>query len=463
MEPTTIPQPIVKQEFYRSTEKFHVIACWVGILLNLAWFVSDYLVIKTYFIPFLLFRISVSALSAIILIFRKSIGVHINTCVFFLVAGIAIQNAYMWSVMDVPHFQQHAFAYIVLFIGAGMLVLWELRLSLLLVALTLVFNILFYQLYSPLTLEEFLINGGLLTLTVSIFCIFLIRTRYRLTINEISIRLALEQSRQEIERQKDTLEEKNREITDSINYARSIQQALLPSEAVFNEVFPEGFVLFQPKDIVSGDFYWVHREGDRVFYVTGDCTGHGVPGGFMTMLGLSFLEDIIVVQHIQDPGTVLDLLRDRIMATLNQSGIPGESKDGMDVTVCFFDTVKNELIYASANNDVYIVRQMETGSELLEFKADRQPCGYSPVSKPFTTHTIALQSGDCVYTFTDGFADQFGGPKGKKFRYSQLTGLITANAQLPFAQQREILGSTLTEWRGSLEQVDDVLVIGVRV
>lgn len=462
MEPGTLLQSTVKQEFYRTTEKFHVIACWVGVLLNLGWSVNDYFVVPEEFPTFLILRICVSSVVAALLILRKRLNIHIYTCALVLVAGLAIKNAYMWNVMDVKHFQLHSFAYLVLFIGTGMLVLWELVYSLILVGLTIVFNILFFLLFSRISVEEFMVNGALLTLTVAIFMIFLIRTRYRLTINEIRFRLELEQSKVEIEQQKDILEEKNREITDSINYAKTIQQALLPSEQAFHEVFREGFVLFKPKDIVSGDFYWIHREGDRVFYVTGDCTGHGVPGGFMTMLGLSFLEDIISAQGIHKPGAVLDLLRERIMATLNQSGKEGESKDGMDVTVCCLDTAKNELIFASANNNVYIVRKTESGSELLEFKADRQPCGYSPVSKPFTTHTIALQPGDCIYTFTDGYADQFGGSKGKKFRYNQLTGILTENARLPFAQQKEILSTTFAEWRGTLEQVDDVLVIGVR-
>ncbi len=480
MEETSIPNNIVRAEFDKSTEKFHVIASWVGLILNIVWFISDYFIIKEYLTPFLIFRLVVSSVSALILLFRRMLGINIYTCMFILVLGISIQNAYMWSVMDIANFQKHAFAYMVLFIGVGMLVLWELKLSLLLVVTTIIANIVFYNLNSKLSLDEFLINGGLITLSVVVFCVFLIRTRYRLTYNDIRIRLELERSKKvieqkheevvlqkvEIQSQKDTLEEKNREITDSINYAKNIQNAFIPSEEKFNSYFRDSFVLFKPKDIVSGDFYWVHSKGDLIFYVTADCTGHGVPGGFMTMLGLSFLDEIIAGQNIQDPAEVLNLLRDKIINTLNQTGTVGQNKDGMDITVCCIHKKNKELIYSSANNDMYIVRNKMNQTEEKEFivlKANRQPCGYSDLNKPFTQHVIQLEEGDCLYTFTDGFADQFGGPKGKKFRYKQFEQMLVKNAHMGFSVQKNLLNHENETWKGTLEQVDDILVIGVKI
>lgn len=255
---TTIPETVVKQEFYRSTEKFHIIATWVGLALNIIWCISDYFVINhEYFLSFLIFRIVVSTISAVVLLGRNIFGINIYSCMFLLVLGISIQNSYMWSVMDISNFQKHAFAYMVLFIGVGMLVLWELKLSLLLVVTTLISNIVFYLIYSRLTVDEFLINGGLLTMTVVVFCVFQIRTRYRLAYNDIRIRLQLELSKKvieakhaelmqqkiEIQMQKDTLEVKNRETTDSINYAKNIQDALLPTESDFTRHFKDSFVL----------------------------------------------------------------------------------------------------------------------------------------------------------------------------------------------------------------------------
>lgn len=473
MPTQSVPESVIKRAFYESTEKTHIIACWVGLLLNLVWFISDFFIINSYFQSFLLFRVGVSGGSLLLLLLRDKLGINIYYCMFILVAGISVQNAYMWSVMDLSHFEEHTFAYMVLFIGAGMLVLWEARLSLLLIAITVTSNIIFYTLNSELTLREFVINGGLMTLTVLVFSLFLIRSRYKLTYNEIKSRLALEQSKirleeqnmqlldqkVEIEQQNRELEGKNREITDSITYARNIQLASVPTEERFTSCFKDSFVLYLPKDIVSGDFYWVYQQGQIVYYVTADCTGHGVPGGFMTMLGLSFLQEIITVRSIDNPAEVLDLLRDKIIHALNQNGTPGESKDGMDITVCRLDKTTLELTYASANNSVYLVRN----SEMTKHVADRQPCGFYHHSVPFTKQVIQLQPGDCVYTLTDGYADQFGGPRGKKFRYKQLEEMLLQNHTLSFSQQSEKLKEALFNWQGTNEQVDDILVIGITV
>lgn len=473
-----VQESTIKKAFYESTEKTHVIACWVGLLLNLVWFISDYFIINDYFRSFLFFRIGVSVCSTLILILRKYLGINIYHCMFILVAAISVQNAYMWSVMDLSHFEEHTFAYMVLFIGAGMLVLWEIRLSLLLIAITVISNAVFYSLNSQLTVREFVINGGLMTLTVLLFSIFLIRSRYKLTYNEIKSRLALEMSKQkleeqntqlveqkkEIEFQNTTLGEKNREITDSIAYARNIQLASIPTKERFNACFRDSFVLYAPKDIVSGDFYWIYQREEIVYYVTADCTGHGVPGGFMTMLGLSFLQEIIAGRTVEDPAEVLNLLRDKIIHALNQNGNPGESKDGMDITICRLDKTSLEFTYASANNSLYLVRRNENGhAEMTKYAADRQPCGFYHAAKPFSKHTIQLQKGDSIYTFTDGYADQFGGPKGKKFRYKQLEELLLNNVSLPFTEQGDLLELALKNWQGNNEQVDDILVIGITV
>ena len=469
-----IPEHVVKQEFDKSTEKFQEITAWVGIILNLFWFISDYIVIPEHFISFLIFRIVVSVVAANALLLRKKIGLSIYYCMFILVLGISIQNAYMWTLMDLAHFQKHAFAYMVLFIGVGMLVLWEIKLSLLVAVITITVNLILFYFNSPLTFEEFLINGTLITFTVGVFSIFVIRSRYRLIYNDIRIRLALEYSKKvieekhlevlaqkvEIQEQKDTLEHKNREITDSINYAKNIQRALLPDEETFNACFEKSFVLFKPKDIVSGDFYWVHQNNETVYYVTADCTGHGVPGGFMTMLGLSFLEDIVVQQKITSPEEILNRMRAKIIMALNQSGKTGENKDGMDITICVLDKKTRLLNFSSANNDLYCIR----AGELIIFKGDRQPCGQHISQKPFVLQTLQLLPGDAIYTFTDGYADQFGGPNGKKFRYKQFEELLLKNAQHAFEAQKKALDEAIEAWKGtSHEQVDDICVIGVGV
>ncbi|MBA3666039.1 MAG: SpoIIE family protein phosphatase [Bacteroidetes bacterium] len=263
----------------------------------------------------------------------------------------------------------------------------------------------------------------------------------------------------QIEEQKKVLEEKNQEITDSINYAKKIQSALIPSEEEFNSHFSNSFVLFKPKDIVSGDFYWVTRQSNRIYYATGDCTGHGVPGGFMTMLGISFLDEIINGKSITEPAEVLDVLRERIVHTLKQTGTAGENKDGMDIVLCCIDIEAGVLKYAAANNSLYIFK----GNVFTEYKPDKQPCGFYHTSKPFTQHEIKINKGDCIYTFTDGFADQFGGPKGKKFKYKKLEELTLALQNLPLAEQKASLDKTFEDWRGNLEQLDDVCMVGVKI
>ena len=459
MAAINIPDKEVKDAFYKSTERFHIIACWVGIVLNLIWFASDYFVVPDYWLPFLIFRITISGITVLALILKQRLKISIYFCVFVLVLGISIQNAYMWSVMDLAHLQKHTFAYIALFIGVGMLVLWDIKLSIIILIATIISNIIFYKINSTLTIDEFLINGGLLTLSVAVFCVFLIRTRYRLTLNEIRIRLELAKSKEIIEEKHEEVLLQKKEITDSINYARSIQRAFIPTEEQFNSSFKDSFVYFKPKDIVSGDFYWAYQKDNLLFYATADCTGHGVPGGFMTMLGLSFLDDIIESKATTNPASALNLIRDKIVNTLKQSGNIGENKDGMDIAICCIDKTKNELTYSSAHNSLYMIRD----NELTIYKGDKQPCGFYHENKPFTAHTISLKPNDCIYTFTDGFADQFGGPKGKKFRYKQFEEILLNNVNDSFSVQKNKLSSAFESWKGDLEQVDDILVIGIKI
>jgi tetratricopeptide (TPR) repeat protein len=256
------------------------------------------------------------------------------------------------------------------------------------------------------------------------------------------------------------IEQRSKEVMDSINYAHKIQEAILPSEEDFKKILPQSFTLLKPKDIVSGDFYWIADKGEEVFYATADCTGHGVPGGFMTMLGSSYLNEIINERNVRHPGMILDILRDKIIAALKQTGASGENKDGMDIVVCRLGKSDQRLAFASANNSLYHV----SDGKLAEYKADKQPIGYyHDGTKPFTQQEIQLKKGDSVYTFSDGYADQFGGDKGKKFKYSQLKDVLLSNSERPLHEQKELLNSAIENWKGNLEQIDDILVIGVRI
>ncbi len=226
------------------------------------------------------------------------------------------------------------------------------------------------------------------------------------------------------------------------------------------------FILYRPKDIVSGDFYYAvshkHPGSDReIFYISAaDCTGHGVPGALMSMMAISKLNESIIEKNLALPNEILENVRKGIITSLNPEGSETESQDGMDCVLCAFDFKNSELKFAAANNPLWHVRD----GQLTEYPPDKMPVGKSPKEKdPFTLQEIKLKKGDIVYIFTDGFADQFGGPKGKKFKYKQLQELVLSNINKPMEEQKEILDAEFEKWRGNLEQVDDICVIGIKV
>lgn len=264
------------------------------------------------------------------------------------------------------------------------------------------------------------------------------------------------------------LEEKNelishqkQEITDSIRYASRIQSAVLPSATLLSESLKEHFVLFLPRDIVSGDFYWFTKQGDKVVLVASDCTGHGVPGAFMSMLGVSFLYEIVNKDNILQPAQILNKLRELIKVTLSQTGKQNEQKDGMDISLSVLDLTNMKLEWAGAFNSLYLVRN----KELTEYKADKMPVAiHVNDHQSFTNHEIQLESGDTFYMFSDGFSDQFGGPDGRKFMSKRFKQFLVDINELPMEAQKEQLNKTHMDWRGdSYEQIDDIIVFGVRV
>lgn len=249
------------------------------------------------------------------------------------------------------------------------------------------------------------------------------------------------------------LEEKQKEITDSINYAKRIQTTLLENVKEMECFKHDYFIFFLPKDIVSGDFYWMKRLGNNFFVSVCDSTGHGVPGAFMSLLNSSMMNEAVVTKNISDPGSIFDSTRSGLMATLSHEN----SKDGMDAILMNFSD--NTIKYAAANNKPVLVRK----GELTELKCDKMPVGYSENSSPFQTLDIEAQSGDMIYLYTDGFADQFGGPKGKKFKYANLNKLLVSISEKQLSEQKQVLQNALREWMGDLEQVDDICIVGIRI
>jgi serine phosphatase RsbU (regulator of sigma subunit)/HAMP domain-containing protein len=296
----------------------------------------------------------------------------------------------------------------------------------------------------------------------------LLKMRDSLSENEKVLEQKVIARTEEVVKQKEEIELKTKEleilfkqVTDSIHYAKRIQEAILPPNNLVKQILPESFVLYKPKDIVSGDFYWIDKKNDWCYFAAVDCTGHGVPGAFMSIVGYNLLKDILKNTESIQPSVIMDKMNDGVANTLHTNTTSGkQTKDGMDMTLCALNYDTLELQFSGAFNPLYIIR----GNELIQYKADKFPVGmFIGEKQNFTNHSIQLQKGDSIYIFSDGYADQFGGPRGKKFMAGNFRQLLSDVSKLPIERQKTMLNQTIEEWRGNLEQVDDILIIGVKV
>lgn len=267
--------------------------------------------------------------------------------------------------------------------------------------------------------------------------------------------LQKKKSNEIISGQKKLVEEKQKEILDSIQYAKRIQNTLLAHADFVNQNLPENFILFKPKDIVSGDFYWAIEKNGKFYLAVCDSTGHGVPGAFMSLLNISFLNEAINEKGIHQPHEVFDFVRQRLIDNINKEG----QKDGFDGILLCIDKTSKQISYASAHNAPVLI----SGNEIKELPTDKMPVGIGEKNVPFTLNKIELKPNDTLYLYTDGYADQFGGPKGKKYKYKQLNELLLKLSDQKLTDQRQILENEFDNWKGTLEQVDDVLVIGIKI
>ncbi|MGE0560780.1 MAG: tetratricopeptide repeat protein [Flavobacteriales bacterium] len=328
-------------------------------------------------------------------------------------------------------------------------------------------------------------TGGGLGL-VGIFLIFVFN-RLQVTRKQKAV---IETQKQEVEKQKTVvelahheLEEKNQEILDSITYAKRIQNAILPPLKVVKKYLQESFILYKPKDIVAGDFYWLEHKDNKVLFAAADCTGHGVPGAMVSVVCNNGLNRSVREYGLTDPGEILNKTREIVIAEFEKS--EDEVKDGMDIALCSLKLPSREglggvLKYAGANNPLWIIRPTRHSAldaesveiegqahnddfELIEIKADKQPIGKFDELLPYTTHTFELQKGDSIYIFSDGYVDQFGGEKGKKFKAAAFRALLLSIQDKKMEDQRSLIDEAFEVWKGSLEQIDDVCVIGVRI
>jgi sigma-B regulation protein RsbU (phosphoserine phosphatase) len=467
---TKISQVNWEFELQKAAFNYHVIIATVALILNPIFIIGDYFTIPAHFFDFFYFRIAISLFTLIVLLNKKKFENRPEIIALVPFLGISIQNAYMYSVMDVIELQKHTFSYITLFIGAGMFVLWEMKYTIFIVFITLISNILFFLCLGNLTIDEILTNGGLLTLSVALFSILLIQTRTKLTKKEIISRLELAKINEVLSQKNDIIEHQNSEIISSINYAKRILSAILPEIELINSYFSDSFIFFQPKDIVSGDFYWFTKVNttpnsnetpeELIVISAVDCTGHGVPGALMSIIGNTILNHSLTVPSINTPADALCYLDQQIIKNLNSIN------DGMDIALVALNLTKLELQYAGANNPLYIIRN----KELIILKADKNAIGGNldfKQNKTFTNHKFNLKKGDALYLFTDGYADQFGGLEtlngGKKFKYDRFKKLLIEINDLTMEQQKKHLIEEHKDWKGKLEQVDDILIIGFRI
>jgi serine phosphatase RsbU (regulator of sigma subunit) len=306
-------------------------------------------------------------------------------------------------------------------------------------------------------------GGTYLTITGAVALVITLISWNRSYKKEVNLRLQTEEklreTLKEVEEKHLQIEEKNKEITDSINYAKRIQEAILPPVDLIRQHFPQSFVYYQPKAIVAGDFYWAEHINDVVFIAAADCTGHGVPGALVSVVCSNALNRSVKEFKLVEPGHILDKTKELVLDTFSKSG--EAIKDGMDISLLSIKKSAHslELKWAGANNPLWYVKN----KQLTEIRANKQPIGKSYTSEFYVTHSLSLAQGDTLYLFSDGYADQFGGPKGKKFKYKQFADLLVSTQELALNEQFSKLSATLNDWKGDLEQVDDICIIGIRL
>jgi serine phosphatase RsbU (regulator of sigma subunit) len=447
----------VKIELTKLTQANHDLVIRVVSVLNIVFAVSDYFTAPDFWFSFLLIRIVITTIFFSVYYFQENLKIHPKWTLYIAYLGCIIENSYMYNVLDADTLQKFTLSFITTFIGAGLFAIWNLRLSILAVVFSIGLNAILFASMSPLTLNEFLSNGAFLTLMVAICAIIPIHTRMTALTKEITYRFQLAAA-------SSVIANKNKNILDSIEYAKRIQDAMLPSQKDLAALPYECFVFYQPKDIVSGDFYWFNQaeQNDKKLLnvAIGDCTGHGVPGALMSILGMSSIQEIYAQDALYSPHQILDQLRKKITLNLKQTGVLGEQKDGMDLGLIHYYPEDRKLEFAGAHFPVWIVRNQS----LIEIKGDRMPIGiHYGKEKPFTLQTITLEEGDWIYLFTDGFADQMGGDLNKKYLSKNFKKFLLSIAHLSTDQQKEAIEKEFQNWKDQNDQIDDVLVFGLRV
>ncbi len=455
-----ISKEIWQPELEKSSKFYHVNGAWLAVIFDPIFGITDYLNIPHAWQHIMVFRLTIAAICLTGIFLYRKYEFSSFWIVLIPFQLISIQNAYTYQFLQPEQFTGHTLNYIALLIGASLFVVWEWKYTAMVMATSAVANVYYFQTNHQLSLKEAMVDGGLLLIVVAIFTFLLIEFRYRLTVKELKARLALQKANEKLEVQKSIIEEKNKSITDSIRYASRIQKAMLGEVEVSKNLFSEVFVLFLPRDIVSGDFYWYFMmpDGGKIITIA-DCTGHGVSGAFMTILGHAYLTEIVKGQFISDPGQILLELDKKIVSTLQSQTSDSGVNDGMDAVVVYVKG--NQLKFAGAKNPLYYYQN----GQINQIKGSRFPIGSKQFQTPksYETHEIECQPSDVFYLFTDGYADQFGGENKSKYMIKRFRTLLESIAKKPLSEQKAILEQEFSAWKGSNQQTDDVLVMGFKI
>lgn len=451
----------IKLELEKSSSRYHILGAWIAVFFNPLFAVTDYINIPEDWVHIMYIRIIVSVTTLVMLFMYKKRDwpSYIIVLVPFLL--ISLQNAYTFQFIDNEHILGHTLNYLALFFAAGLFILWQLKYSILVISTSILLTTISISLNENIKINIFLVEGGILLLMGTLLSIVLIQARYRLTIKEIIAQLKLRESNKKLENQTKEVQEKNQHITQSINYAKRIQDSILGSEDSIHSLFPNSFIIYKPKDILSGDFYYHYecKTSCTKIVVTADCTGHGVPAALMTVLGINSLKEIIEINAIHDPEKILSFLDIKIKESLSKSEKNVKINDGMDASIVVIK--ETSIAFSGAFNPIFIVKK--TG-ETKRIKGTRNAIGgENNLCNLYAKINLDLTTGDKIYLFSDGFQDQYGGPNFKKFMSKTFRENLLETSTLSMDRQKQELENRLRKWQGNAEQTDDILVVGIEI
>jgi serine phosphatase RsbU (regulator of sigma subunit) len=445
-----------------ASSRYHITAAWVAVIFNPVFALTDFFNIPQHWENVLIIRLAVSIITIITLAVRKKY--HLPSYIIVLVPFllISLQNAYTFGIITNDVLLGHSLNYMALLIGGAMFILWSLPYSVLVIVLSALATVMFLSLNAAIGINEFFVKGGLLLIAVAAFMIILIQARFSLTVKEIRARLALKAANEELEVQKAIVESRNEKITDSIHYAKRIQDSILGHLSRIDQWFAGAMVFFRPKDILSGDFFWFYENAEENvrIVIAADCTGHGVPASMMTVLGNSTLNEIVIQRKIYAPDRILHELDSRIIETFTNDLKNGHTvNDGMDVSILSFQA--DEIWFGAAKNPLCIIQ----GGDLEVIPGSKFPIGSTQYKqkKIFEKQKIVASKGARLFLYTDGYQDQFGGEKNQKYLSRRLREFLTATSVLTMADQNIALEKEFDLWKGQSRQTDDVLVVGIQI